>query len=222
MTFSRKRILLALALVFLLLTFSTGMTTRAEAAPIEGRPNTSSSSRSTNTSDEIYTLPDQAGMSVSFKYGVVGEDVRILSPSGNDLHLKVVVPSNGSGIYLAQRNIGDTLIDDDGRKNAYSVTPQRENNGVTIPSNYIYDPNRGSLHDYCTLSPDYLGNADFRGACARHDICYEALKRGQKHHACNVAFKNNLYRVCNGLAYGVTACKAAANVYYSAVEKKNP
>jgi hypothetical protein len=48
---------------------------------------------------------------------------------------------------------------------------------VTVPSNYIYNPKLGSLHDYCTSSPDEFpnpigANADFRGPCARHDLCY--------------------------------------------------
>lgn len=158
---------------------------------------------------------------VEFTYAVSGDDVRIVSPTGKDLHLKVVVPSDGTAIYLAHRNSGDTLLDNDESSSNRAVV-LLENNGVTIPSNYVYDPSKGSLHDYCTLSPDHLGNADFRGACARHDMCYQALRRGEKHHACNVAFKNNLYKVCNGLAHGVTACKAAANGYYAAVEKKNP
>ena len=48
---------------------------------------------------------------------------------------------------------------------------------VGVPSNYVYNPSLGSLHDYCTSSPDEFpnpvgSNADFRGPCARHDLCY--------------------------------------------------
>lgn len=48
---------------------------------------------------------------------------------------------------------------------------------VRVPSNYVYDPSRGSLHGYCTKSPDefpapFGKNADFRGPCAKHDLCY--------------------------------------------------
>lgn len=48
---------------------------------------------------------------------------------------------------------------------------------VGIPSNYVYNPSLGSLHDYCTSSPDEFpnptgSNANFRGPCARHDLCY--------------------------------------------------
>jgi hypothetical protein len=49
----------------------------------------------------------------------------------------------------------------------------------SIPSTYEYHPNSGphvTLHDYCTSSPDSFPapgtNADFRGPCARHDMCY--------------------------------------------------
>ncbi|KAI8799939.1 hypothetical protein BJ742DRAFT_882514 [Cladochytrium replicatum] len=46
---------------------------------------------------------------------------------------------------------------------------------ITIPSNYVYDTSRGTLHDYCTKSPDTWGNVDFRGGCARHDLCFSKL-----------------------------------------------
>lgn len=49
---------------------------------------------------------------------------------------------------------------------------------VSVPAHYVYNPALGSLHDYCTASPDefpnpFGSNADFRGPCARHDLCYE-------------------------------------------------
>lgn len=48
---------------------------------------------------------------------------------------------------------------------------------VGIPSNYVYNPSLGVLHDYCTASPDefpapFAANANFRGPCAKHDLCY--------------------------------------------------
>lgn len=50
---------------------------------------------------------------------------------------------------------------------------------VGVPSNYIYNPSMQptALHDYCTKSPDefpnpFGANANFRGPCARHDLCY--------------------------------------------------
>lgn len=50
---------------------------------------------------------------------------------------------------------------------------------VSVPSSYVYNPNLAptSLHDYCTKSPDEYpavgaANANFRGPCARHDLCY--------------------------------------------------
>lgn len=50
---------------------------------------------------------------------------------------------------------------------------------VGVPSNYIYNPRLGARHDYCTGSPDEFpapigNNADFRGPCARHDMCYDS------------------------------------------------
>jgi hypothetical protein len=51
---------------------------------------------------------------------------------------------------------------------------------VQVPSRYVYDPSQGSLHDYCTKSPDSWGRADFRGPCANHDLCYMDHVRGKQ------------------------------------------
>ena len=52
---------------------------------------------------------------------------------------------------------------------------EEDRGGVEIPDGYIYNPKLGSLHDYCTKSPDQFPapgvNADFKGACAIHDMC---------------------------------------------------
>lgn len=68
----------------------------------------------------------------------------------------------------------------------YSTYPLPEtpnDGGVSIPSGYDYKgPNSGeTLADFCTNSPDQFPNpvgknADFRGACARHDLCYSGAK----------------------------------------------
>lgn len=109
------------------------------------------------------------------------------------------------------------------------------NGGVTIPRNYVYDPRRGSLHDYCTKSPDYFYpawnsrsnvRADFRGPCARHDMCYARYKNGRDRANCNRAFFGDLNRVCNG-AYRSGSregsdCRRRSQVYYNTVIAVHP
>jgi hypothetical protein len=90
---------------------------------------------------------------------------------------------------------------------------------VTVPSNYVYNPSLGSLHDYCTSSPDSYFAADFRGPCARHDLCYEAP--GDHKTACDNALRNDLSNNCD-YAYGSTspqryACRTVAAGYWAAV-----
>lgn len=94
---------------------------------------------------------------------------------------------------------------------------------VKVPSNYVYDPTLGSLHDYCTNAPDefpapFAKNADFRGPCARHDLCYAS---STKKSVCDKALKKNLYTNCeyyygkkNPLRY---ACKSTALGYWAVV-----
>jgi len=96
---------------------------------------------------------------------------------------------------------------------------------ITIPSNYVYNPNgpRASLHDYCTSSPDEFpspgGNADFRGSCARHDLCYEF--RQQSRLGCDNQFRNHLVQECT-YKYAWydprrVACVDTAGIYWVAV-----
>jgi hypothetical protein len=94
---------------------------------------------------------------------------------------------------------------------------------VTVPSNYVYNPKRGSRHDYCTFAPDefpapHAANADFRGPCARHDLCYDA-KTSKK--SCDKALRNMMFQNCE-YYYGRfnplrSACKTAAVIYWTAV-----
>lgn len=107
---------------------------------------------------------------------------------------------------------------------------------VTIPASYRYCPNTcnpKSLHDYCTWSPDWWRNADFRGPCARHDIGIDTIrkknisastKRTQRA-AADTVFHTTLRRNC-GYAYysnvspNRVACYGAAATYYAAVKGK--
>ena len=64
---------------------------------------------------------------------------------------------------------------------------EEDRGGVEVPDGYIYNPKLGSLHDYCTKSPDQFPapgvNADFKGACAIHDMCYEKNDGNAKRNA---------------------------------------
>jgi hypothetical protein len=94
---------------------------------------------------------------------------------------------------------------------------------VTVPSNYVYDPRLGALHDYCTYAPDEFPaplapNADFRGPCARHDLCYAA---GTSRSSCDTRLRVNMQTNC-AYEYGIldplrAACYSAAVVYWAAV-----
>ena len=97
---------------------------------------------------------------------------------------------------------------------------------ITIPSNYVYNPNttyQRTLHDYCSYSPDEFSapgaNANFRGPCARHDMCYQYHQQTQ--HGCDNSLYSNLRSEC---AYTYAwydprrgACIETAGVYWAAV-----
>ncbi len=103
--------------------------------------------------------------------------------------------------------------------------------GVGIPGNYVYNTKhaRPTLHDYCTTSPDSWFNADFRGSCARHDMCIEGnlgkSKAVQKslRKGCDRSLLVNLVSSCT-VAYGAgikrNSCNTVASTYYAAVSVK--
>lgn len=99
---------------------------------------------------------------------------------------------------------------------------------VTIPADYVYEPSRGSLHDYCTSSEDvpvvfhrYTRRSkpvDFRGPCARHDMCYEGDRSKA---SCDDAFRRDMYQQCDHTfttdSGFRSTCHQRADLYYDAV-----
>lgn len=94
---------------------------------------------------------------------------------------------------------------------------------VGVPSNYVYNPRLGSLHDYCTSSPDEFpnpvgANANFRGPCARHDLCYAGTtseftcdNRLRADMRSNCEYTYAWYNPVRG------ACYDTADIYWAAV-----
>lgn len=101
--------------------------------------------------------------------------------------------------------------------------------GISIPWNYVYNTNhpQKTLHDYCSYSPDMWLNADFRGSCARHDMCLEPVvwlpidQRKARRAPCDFALLANLNSSC-GMAYpnGNFACRSVAATYYATVSAR--
>ncbi len=101
---------------------------------------------------------------------------------------------------------------------------------ITIPKNYKYHPHSGTnrtLHDYCTKSPDAyrpLGrDADFRGPCARHDMCIQYKQH--KRSTCDAYLLANLKSECR-YTYSHSydprrgACLSTAYTYWLVVRVK--
>lgn len=94
---------------------------------------------------------------------------------------------------------------------------------VSVPSNYIYNPALGPFHDYCTSSPDEYpapgaANANFRGPCARHDLCYAGTT---SEFTCDNRPRSDMYTngdyqygSFNPLRY---SCHRTSDVYWAAV-----
>ena len=146
-----------------------------------------------------------------------------------DLYGKQVAPEVAENIQkYAQENNLD--LEAEFKEKPVTQDPnaiEEDRGGVEVPDGYIYNPKLGSLHDYCTKSPDQFPapgmNADFKGACAIHDMCYEkndGNASGMRN--CDSNFRNNLITVCeNVYTSGVDPrrgkCIDVALVYYGAV-----
>lgn len=156
---------------------------------------------------------------------VTGQDSR----ETVDLYGKQVAPEVAENIQkYAQENNLD--LEAEFKEKPVTQDPnaiEEDRGGVEVPDGYIYNPKLGSLHDYCTKSPDQFPapgvNADFKGACAIHDMCYEkndGNASGMRN--CDSNFRNNLITVCeNVYTSGADPrrgkCIDVALVYYGAV-----
>ena len=156
---------------------------------------------------------------------VTGQDSR----ETVDLYGKQVAPEVAENIQkYAQENNLD--LEAEFKEKPVTQDPnaiEEDRGGVEVPDGYIYNPKLGSLHDYCTKSPDQFPapgvNADFKGACAIHDMCYEkndGNASGMRN--CDSNFRNNLITVCeNVYTSGADPrrgkCINVALVYHGAV-----
>lgn len=107
----------------------------------------------------------------------------------------------------------------------------RNRGGIDVPAGYVYDPSKGSLHDYCTKSPDQFPapgeNADFSGACARHDMCYGRANTAKQYVDCNAQLAANMVAVCksvytSNLDPRKSGCIGMAPTYWTAITLKHP
>lgn len=95
---------------------------------------------------------------------------------------------------------------------------------VVVPWSYCYDPttnNHRAWHDYCTKSPDSYGRADFRGPCARHDMCLQSTR---SHSRCDGPLLSNMKTNCR-YAYGRWnparyTCESVAYGYYVVIKAR--
>ncbi len=191
--------------------------------------------RSTTASDTPDSLPpavieltDQNGQPIEFTTAVDSEgEPIIVSPEGDDLGLKVVLhPATGIPT-LAPRESGEDIIEYAEGESSFTFYASNRG-GIEVPPGYIYNPNLAPTgrHDYCTHSPDQFPspglNADFSGACARHDMCMDrADAAGIGYAACNNELWSDMGTVCSNV-YTATdprraGCEAFRGTYWTVV-----
>ena len=141
--------------------------------------------------------------------GMVAANASVVAPAGAGAVSPAIIPTPpGGGGSLNCRN--------------HAAESRPVSGKVVVPWSYCYDPttsNHRAWHDYCTKSPDSWGSADFRGPCARHDMCLQA---GHSHGTCDGPLLNNLKTNCkhsyswyNPSRY---KCEAVAYSYYVVIK----
>lgn len=119
-----------------------------------------------------------------------------------------------------------TVVLTGGLLSTTSGTAHAASGHITVPSNYVYNPNtthQRTLHDYCSYSPDEFPapgkNANFRGPCARHDMCYQYHQKTQV--GCDRQLWSHLTSECEYTYPWYdprrAACKRTADVYFGVV-----
>ena len=110
------------------------------------------------------------------------------------------------------------------------------NSPVLIPDTYVYDTShkQKTLHDFCSYSRDLWGDssmgnstdtiADFRGPCAKHDMCYDRVNEYETRVVtCDPKLHQDLLQSCNS-TYSERdkatnrGCIATADYMYAAVK----
>lgn len=172
-----------------------------------------SSAGATSAENDELSSKSGSGMTVDFYGQQVDSEVAA--------HLEEYARENGLDLEAEFQETPVTVDPD-------AIQPFASNRGgIEVPPGYIYNPNLGALHDYCTNSPDQFPapgvNADFLGACAIHDVCYEQNQgNAPAMRTCDSNFRNNLMRVCeavytSNLDPRRNSCRSTALVYYGAV-----
>ncbi|WP_426718109.1 hypothetical protein [Corynebacterium auriscanis] len=132
--------------------------------------------------------------------------------------------ASGGNVEIGARNV---LVANAETRDSRVVGGKEVVTIIPVPSYYVYDWHRGNLNDYCTSSPDeYSGgvkNADFRGPCAIHDMCYQAVSRGERTQSfCDERFHSQLLLTCEGVYSQYSGdryrCGNVAQVYYQVVK----
>lgn len=181
---------------------------------------------------------DAAGHELSSRYTVVnGKIYQSISVEESTSFPVVVAPSyvrtansaDASMVLEYRASLRDTSVPDVPTSGTIAGGLQSmQLAGISIPSNYVYNTNikPKELHDYCTSSPDSFGNANFKGSCARHDLCIQAglgLSTGARkarRAGCDSTLYTNLLISCSmansNIVTGAT-CTAVAKTYYKAV-----
>lgn len=179
-------------------------------------------------SDLVFTLPNENGdlEAFSFVKDESGESI-IISEDGTPTEQKIVLHPQTGTLSLASRKHGDDIFEYAEGEVSFGFYSSNRG-GIEVPPDYIYNPSLEpkARHDYCTESPDQFPapgeNADFSGACARHDMCYDrADARGTGYGPCNDQLRNVMRAVCRNV-YGPmdprrTGCLDFPDVYWGFV-----
>lgn len=151
----------------------------------------------------------------------------------NSLLMKILRQS-GISFWQEDSNYSLRVTTYAGSKCQLKDSSQEKFGGVTIPGDYdswvcivgFEHRDHSGRHDYCMHSPDEFPspgtNAEFSGACARHDMCMDQKDvRGEPYGRCNNQLWSDMEAVCTKVYSGPDprryGCRDARDGYWAAV-----
>lgn len=186
------------------------------------------SGRSVRVLDTPWAISDASGSLMELKWVITGDDLFLdASEADSDLgslDLNLTLSEMSATVGVVPREGDQAYVGDYTELSPEEMSATAARRFIGIPSRYVYDPDLGSLHDYCTWSPDRFGSADFRGPCANHDLCY---MDGFSHSYCNDVFwyylqVNCRYAYADVSSAALQDCYNQARLYYWGVNIVNP
>lgn len=177
---------------------------------------------------EVHAIGEDGSEQRVFADFSIAEHPVVRDADGNATNYRLVYFQDFR-FHLVPRDPGDRFVSL-AQGVFHDVDRNSSTGAVPIPEGYVYNLSvreHPGYHDYCTKAPNFFTtpelDADFRGACARHDMCMDAADQVSGGYGpCNDALLVDMNRVCTSVyeheyTYYLEPCLLTAQLYHATV-----